>query len=93
MESSSFFYMDVSALTWKAETSRGVYFRKIPPQFAGLSLLEQKSGPNTMKEWSEHKINGIFEFSTLGNPYIDTLFNRIYDFKFFQFFYILELSA
>ena len=50
------------------------------------TYLKQKSGPNTMKEWSEHKINAIFEFSTLGNPYIDTLFNLIYDFKFVSIF-------
>ena len=44
------------------------------------AYLRQKSGQNTMKEWSEHKLNAIFELSTLENPYIDTLFNLIYEF-------------
>mgnify|MGYP001798206402 CR=1 FL=1 len=44
------------------------------------AYLKQESGPNTQKEWSEHNINAIFEFITLGNPNIDTLFNSIYDF-------------
>ena len=30
-----------------------------------LACLGQKSGQNTMKEWSEHKINAFFELSTL----------------------------
>ena len=46
------------------------------------AYLGRKSGQNTMKEWSEHKINVIFELRTLVNPYIDTLFY----FKFFIFF-------
>ena len=40
------------------------------------------SGQNTMKEWSEHNINAIFELSTLENPYIDTLFNLIFIYEF-----------
>ena len=46
------------------------------------AYLGQKSGKNTMKEWSEHKIKPIFELSTLENPYIDSLFGLIYEFKF-----------
>ena len=42
-----------------------------------------KSGQNTMKEWSEHKIYAIFELCTLENPYIDTFFNLIYEFEIF----------
>mgnify|MGYP001800778795 FL=1 len=31
-----------------------------------------------MIEWSEDKINTMFELSTLENPYIDSLFHLIY---------------
>ena len=44
--------------------------------------------PNSMKEWSEHKINAIFELTTLEKPYIDILFHLIYEFLFFLFFLI-----
>ena len=52
--------------------------------------LGQRSGKNTMKEWSEHKINATLELSTLENPYLDTLFNLNYKFWIFHFFYIFE---
>ena len=43
-----------------------------------------------MKEWSDHKIKAIFEISTLETPYIDSLFDLIYEFYFFLNFYNLE---
>ena len=54
------------------------------------AYLGQKSGQNIMKEFSEHKINAIFQLSTLENPYGDSVFNLIYE---FLFIYILELFA
>ena len=39
-----------------------------------------------MTEWSEHKIESIFELITLENPYIDSLFGPIYEFTLFKFF-------
>ena len=47
------------------------------------AYLRQKSGQNTMEEWSEHKINATFALSTLENPYIDTMFDLIYAILFF----------
>ena len=44
------------------------------------AYLGQKSGQNTMKEWSDLKIKAIFELGTLENPYIDSLFGLIYEF-------------
>ena len=44
------------------------------------AYLGQKSGQNTMKEWSNHKIKAIFELSTLENHYIEGLFGLIYEF-------------
>ena len=44
------------------------------------AYLGQKSGQNTMKEWSEHKIYVIFELSA-------TLFNLVYEFQFFLFIF------
>ena len=38
-----------------------------------------------MIEWSEDKINTMFELSTLENPYIDSLFHLIYLFYIFLF--------
>ena len=59
---------------------RGVYFRKFDSiLFAGLSLLGTKSGQNTAKDWSEHKINAIFELGTLENSYIEFFFGLIYE--------------
>ena len=49
------------------------------------TYLGQKSGKNIMKECYEHKINAIFELATLENPYVDSLFNIIYEFLKFQF--------
>ena len=73
---------------------RGVYFQKFnPPLFASGAYLGQRSGQNTLKEWSEHKINAIFELSTLENPCKDSLFKFIYEFNFFSTFYILESYA
>ena len=44
---------------------RGLYFHKLSPSlFGGLTLLRSKSGQNTVKEWSEHKINAIFALWT-----------------------------
>ena len=43
------------------------------------AYLGQKSGQNTVKEWSEHKINNSFELRPLQNPYIDTLFDLMYE--------------
>ena len=44
------------------------------------AYLWQKSGQTTMKEWFQHDINAIFELSTLENPYIDILFDLIYEY-------------
>ena len=35
----------------------------------------QKLGQNTVKEQAEHKMNAIFEFSTLLKRYIDCFYN------------------
>ena len=40
-----------------------------------------------MKEWSEPRINVIFELSTLENPHIDHLFNLSRSFNFLNFFF------
>ena len=37
--------------------------------------LGQKSGQNTVKEWSEHKKKAIYELSTLENLYTDSFFD------------------
>ena len=37
--------------------------------------LGQKSGQNTVKEWSEHKKTAIYELSTLENLYTDSFFD------------------
>ena len=47
-----------------------------------------------MKEWSEHITKAISKLSTLANPGVDSLISLIYEFKFWNFFYIfLKLSA
>ena len=46
-----------------------------------------------MEKYSEHKINAIFELSTLENPFTDSLFGLIYEFLIFLIFYFFELSA
>ena len=56
---------------------RGVYFQKSnPPVFAGLSLPQTDIRPKHKKGvvWAAHKIQSIFELSTLENP----LFSLIY---------------
>ena len=60
--------------------TQGRIFPKIQHTTICRTELGQKSGKNTMKEWSEHKINAILELSTLENPYVDTLFNLNYEF-------------
>ena len=51
------------------------------------AYFKQKSGPNTVNEWSEHRIKAIFELSTLDFLLVDI------NFKFYEFFNFLELSA
>ena len=60
----------------------GAYISKNSTHYFLLdwAYLEQKSGQNTMKEWSDHKIKAIFELSTLENPYRDSLIGLIYEF-------------
>ena len=73
--------------------SRGVYFRKFnPPLFARLSLprTEIRLKHNEGVIWAQNKC--YFRTQHPWNPHVDTLFNLIYEFKFFKFFYILELS-
>ena len=87
------FRLEKLSTIFKTAWTQGRIFPKI--QHATICRIElgQKSGKNTIKEWSEHKINAILELSTLENLYIDTLFNLNYEFKIFLFFYIFELSA
>ena len=51
-----------------------------PTHLPDWANLGQTSGQNTVKEWSEHKINAIFELNTLEIICIDSLFNLIYEF-------------
>ena len=55
------------------------------------AYLEQNSGHNTVKEWSEHKIKAILLLSTLENPYIDSLFGLLYELWLFDFFGVICL--
>ena len=44
------------------------------------AYLEQKSGQNTVNEWSEHTMKAILLLSTLENASIDYLFGLLYEF-------------
>ena len=44
------------------------------------AYIGQKSGQDTVKEWSEHKIKAIFELSILESPSIDSMFGLSYEF-------------
>ena len=55
------------------------------------ACLWQKSGQNTITEWSEHKINAIFELSTLEKQCMDTLLNLLcMNFNFLTFLNFLS---
>ena len=52
-----------------------------PSTICQLELAsEKKQGQHIMEEWSAHKINAIYELSTLAKPCIDYLLNLIYEF-------------
>ena len=60
---------------------QGCIFPKIQP--TTICRMERTSDKNQAKTqwvWSDNKIKAIFELSTLGNPYLNSLFGLIYEF-------------
>ena len=65
---------------------QGRIYLKIQPTTICQIELRQILGQDKVKEWSEHRIKAIFELSTLGNPYIDSLVRLIDELHFFDFY-------